>query len=288
MQPSLHFLGAVLLSILTVPAVGQQHQQQQLEQRYKSAEDGPEKLEECGCWPIYQAMLRCQKISGNSTATADCVCIPNPKGWYSSFNGCRACVAYRSWSDDNFFDNYARTIQQLFVSCTEIGGAVTSDGGSICASNAQWRACTGLREGGRGVKEPSWASYEIFGTSNKGNGTQVLNIAEYREDSEDTGKETATGTDTTTKTTATATATESDGGEVETTASSSTTTTVETPTSRGSAGVTATTATTGASAATGSADQSSAVGRLAVGGSWVMETVFGVAVIASAVTAALV
>lgn len=270
MQPSLHFLAAVL-SVFPIPALGH------LEQRYKSAQDGPDKLEECGCWPIYQAMLRCQKISGNSTATVDCVCIPNPDGWYTSFNGCRSCVAYRSYSDDNFFDNYARTIQQLLVSCTEIGGAVTSDGSSICASNAQWRACTGLREGGRGVKEPSWASYEIFGTSNRGNGTQVLNIAEYRED-----EHTGTGTGTTTTTTMT---TESDGGEVTTTASSATS---ETATSRFSVGITTTTTTTttGAPAATGTADQSSAVGRLVIGGSWV-EKALGVAMIASAVSAVL-
>ncbi|KAK3998193.1 hypothetical protein QBC44DRAFT_363721 [Cladorrhinum sp. PSN332] len=147
-----------------------------------SIPDGADKLEECGCWPIYQAMLRCQKISGNSTATRECVCIPNPDGWYSSFNGCRGCVAYRSYSDNNFFDNYARTIQQLFVSCTEKGGGVASDGASICASNSARRACTGLREGGRGDKTPSWASYEVFGTDNKGNGTQWLNIAEYKEE----------------------------------------------------------------------------------------------------------
>ncbi|KAK4168143.1 hypothetical protein QBC43DRAFT_201938 [Cladorrhinum sp. PSN259] len=147
----------------------------------KTVPDGADKLEECGCWPIYQAMLRCQKISNNSTATRECVCIPNPKGWYTSYNGCSSCVAYRSYKDDNFFDNYARTIRQLFVSCTEVGGGITSDGGSICASNAMGRACTGLREGGRGDQTLSWASYEIFKTENKGNGTQWLNIHEYRE-----------------------------------------------------------------------------------------------------------
>ena len=143
----------------------------------KSAPDGPDKLEQCGCWPIYQAMLRCQKLPRHAPLTkADdhirkCICIPNPDGWYTSLNGCKACLSPGSYDDDDFFDNMARTISQLFVSCTETGGGITSDGGSICASNAMGKACTGLREGGE-TGEKSWASFQVFGSDGRsGNGS---------------------------------------------------------------------------------------------------------------------
>ncbi|KAL2127620.1 hypothetical protein VTI74DRAFT_10393 [Chaetomium olivicolor] len=142
----------------------------------KSAPDGPTKLDDCGCWPIYQRMLKCQKLKGPDRGIRDCVCIPNPDGWYTSMNGCRACLSPGSLKDDDFFDNLSRTITQLFVSCTEVGGGVNSDGESICASNYYFEACASLKTGG----QPSWASYEVFGKGEKGNGTYVLDIAEYQ------------------------------------------------------------------------------------------------------------
>ncbi|GKU22310.1 unnamed protein product [Fusarium langsethiae] len=46
----------------------------------KEAEDSPSKLDDCGCWPIYQAMLKCQKLKFPEESAEDCVCIPNPDG----------------------------------------------------------------------------------------------------------------------------------------------------------------------------------------------------------------
>jgi hypothetical protein len=142
----------------------------------KSAPDGPTKLDDCGCWPIYQAMLKCQKLKGPNSNIEDCVCIPNPDGWYTSMNGCRACLSPGSYDDNDFFDNLSRTISQLFVSCTNAGGGINSpDGESICASNYYFEACASLKTDGK----PSWASYEVFKEGTGGNGTYVLDIAEY-------------------------------------------------------------------------------------------------------------
>ncbi|KAF5025450.1 hypothetical protein F66182_2473 [Fusarium sp. NRRL 66182] len=145
----------------------------------KSAEDGPTKLDDCGCWPIYQAMLKCQKLRGPGANTRECVCIDNPDGWYPSMDGCRNCLAPGSLSDD-FFDNVSRLVTQLFVSCTNAGGGVTSDGSSICASNAYREACVSLGTNGRA----SWASYEMFESNTKGNSSYVLEIAEYSDEEE--------------------------------------------------------------------------------------------------------
>lgn len=164
----------------------------------KSAEDSPTKLDDCGCWPIYQAMLRCQKLSGPNAKTRECVCIPNPDGWYGSMDGCRNCLAPGSL-DDNFFDNMSRLVTQLFVSCTNAGGGVTSDGTSICASNYYREACVSLGTGGK----PSWASFEVFESQTKGNASYVLDISEHGAD--DGGESSSSTGTTTTKTTATAT-----------------------------------------------------------------------------------
>ncbi|KAJ4247447.1 hypothetical protein NW762_013122 [Fusarium torreyae] len=165
----------------------------------KSAPDSPTKLDDCGCWPIYQAMLKCQKLKGSQADTRECVCIPNPDGWYPSMDGCRNCLSPGSLKDD-FFDNVSRLVTQLFVSCTEVGGGVTSDGSSICASNAYREACVSLGTGGR----KSWASFEVFEDHTKGNSTYVLDINEYGAD-----KDESTSTkDTTAKATATTTATD--------------------------------------------------------------------------------
>ena len=87
---------------------------------------------------------------------------------------CRTCLS--SGSDD-FFGLMAQTITQLFVSCTNAGGAVTSDGESLCASNAMFELCTALKDGSSG--EASWASYEKFGSeSERGYGERVLYITD--------------------------------------------------------------------------------------------------------------
>ncbi|UPL03074.1 hypothetical protein LCI18_014008 [Fusarium solani-melongenae] len=165
----------------------------------KEAADSPTKLDDCGCWPIYQAMLRCQKLKGPNANTRECVCIPNPDGWYPSMDGCRMCLS--SGSEHEFFDNMAGLVTQLFVSCTNAGGGVTSDGVSICASNYYHEACVSLGTGGRA----SWASFEEFESDTKGNSSYVLDIDEYGAD-EDTSTSTKS---TTAKTTAAETATDS-------------------------------------------------------------------------------
>ncbi|KAH6856993.1 hypothetical protein B0I37DRAFT_368960 [Chaetomium sp. MPI-CAGE-AT-0009] len=158
----------------------------------KSAPDGPSKLDECGCWPIYQTMLTCQKLKGPNSGIEDCACIPNPDGWYGSMNGCRSCLSPGSLDNDDFFDNLSRTITQLFVSCTEAGGGINSDGESICASNYYFEACASLKGDG----QPSWASYEVFAKGEKGNGTYVLDIAGSQQSSSatDTGMPQTTAT----------------------------------------------------------------------------------------------
>ncbi|KAF5714471.1 hypothetical protein FMUND_7386 [Fusarium mundagurra] len=158
----------------------------------KEADDSPSKLDDCGCWPIYQAILKCQKLKWPKQETRDCVCIPNPDGWYGSMDGCRTCLS--SNSEHEFFDNTAKLVTQLFVSCTNAGGGVTSDGNSICASNAYREACVSLGTNGK----PSWASFEQEGVS--GNGTYVLDIKEFGADDESTSTST-TSAKTTTKTT---------------------------------------------------------------------------------------
>jgi hypothetical protein len=137
----------------------------------KEAEDSPSKLDDCGCWPIYQAMLKCQKLKWPEEEAEDCICIPNPDGWYGSMDGCRTCLS--SNTDEDFFDNMAKLVTQLFVSCTNAGGAVYSDGNSICASNSYREACVSLGTDGK----PSWASFEEGDTT--GNGTYILDIEEY-------------------------------------------------------------------------------------------------------------
>ncbi|KAF4503302.1 hypothetical protein FAGAP_456 [Fusarium agapanthi] len=159
----------------------------------KEADDSPSKLDDCGCWPIYQAMLKCQKLKWPKEETRDCVCIPNPDGWYGSMDGCRTCLS--SNSEHEFFDNTAKLVTQLFVSCTNAGGGVTSDGNSICASNAYREACVSLGTNGK----PSWASFEQEGVS--GNGTYVLDIEEFGADDDESTSTSTTSPKTTTKTT---------------------------------------------------------------------------------------
>ncbi|KAM6517680.1 hypothetical protein FSOLCH5_008647 [Fusarium solani] len=190
----------------------------------KEAVDSPTKLDDCGCWPIYQAMLRCQKLKGPNADTRECVCIPNPDGWYPSMDGCRMCLS--SGSDHEFFDNMARLVTQLFVSCTNAGGGVTSDGVSICASNYYREACVSLGTGGRA----SWASFEEFESDTKGNSSYVLDIDEYGAD-EDTSTSTKS---TTAKTTAAETATDSVSATETSSTVTSTATSAGEPSSTGS------------------------------------------------------
>jgi hypothetical protein len=47
---------------------------------------GPNKLTEyTSCEPIWKTMVKCQSISGPAglgKELTDCVCVPNPDGWY--------------------------------------------------------------------------------------------------------------------------------------------------------------------------------------------------------------
>ncbi|KLO83522.1 uncharacterized protein LW93_304 [Fusarium fujikuroi] len=167
----------------------------------KEADDSPSKLDDCGCWPIYQAILKCQKLKWPKEETRDCVCIPNPDGWYGSMDGCRTCLS--SNSEHEFFDNTAKLVTQLFVSCTNAGGGVTSNGNSICASNAYREACVSLGTNGK----PSWASFEQEGVS--GNGTYVLDIKEFGADDDESTSTTSAKTTTKTSTAESSGSTES-------------------------------------------------------------------------------
>ncbi len=192
----------------------------------KSAPDSPTKLDDCGCWPIYQRMLTCQKLHWPADNVRECVCIPNPDGWYTSVNGCYACLAPGSYEDNDFFDNLSRTIRQLFASCTETGGGIVSNGTSICASNAEFQACAALRS----APQPSWASFEIFDSRKSGNGSYVLDIAEYHPQNVSTATM-ATTTGTAALATATDTASQTSAGPSTTRSSSSSSTTTTTPSS---------------------------------------------------------
>ena len=219
----------------------------------KSAPDGPSKLDDCGCWPIYQKMLTCEKLKGANSGIKSCVCIPNPDGWYTSMNGCRACLSPGSYDDNDFFDNLSRTITQLFVSCTEVGGGIVSDGESICASNSNFKACAALKTGG----QASWASYEVFASGQGGNGSYVLDIAEYQEGTSSAG----TSTSGTTILTATTT-----GGSATTTEATTGTPASSTGTSGSSAGTKTTSApssTSSTSSAMGYAGSRSLAGCIA-------------------------
>jgi hypothetical protein len=139
-----------------------------------TAEDGPSKLDECMCQPIYEAILKCQTIPFDKTGDKkirECVCIPNSRddAWYGYIHKCSNCLSPGSYE----LNNVSRLVNQLFVSCTNVGGGITSSGDSICASNAYHKACASLAVGGK----ESWASYESYGDKAKGNGTYVLELA---------------------------------------------------------------------------------------------------------------
>lgn len=144
--------------------------------------DGPNKLNECtSCKPIYQAMVKCQTIKrpgGIGDEITDCICVPNPDGWYPYILKCRDCLS--SGSSD-FFGNLATMMTQLFTSCTNAGGNVVSDGESICASNAMWNQCASLKDGSESG-ELSWASFERFSDpSQNSNATQLLDLTVPKE-----------------------------------------------------------------------------------------------------------
>jgi len=155
-----------------------------------SAADSPStKLDDCGCWPIYQRMLNCQKIidtGGNSERLLrSCVCT-DASNWQGSVNGCTGCISPGSWKEDSFFDSVTQTVIRMLLICAGTGGGprgpgtLFSDGGSICATNEEGVVCTALREG-RKTGELSWASVEIFELGREWNATQLLDIAEYVE-----------------------------------------------------------------------------------------------------------
>ncbi|KAL2181134.1 uncharacterized protein P884DRAFT_273687 [Thermothelomyces heterothallicus CBS 202.75] len=233
---------------------------------YKSAPDGPNKLDECGCGLIYQTMLRCQKLKGVNSGVRECVCIPNPDGWYGWMDGCRACLSPGSYDSQDFFDNLSRTITQLFVSCTEVGGGITSDGESICASNAYFEACAALKTDGK----TSWASYDAFSSNGAfasgegGNGTYVLNISEDQESASATPSSSGTAitrpksetSETTTASTTTTTETTPSGTEGSTTATEASVTSASgTTVATTSGSATATTTPSSAMGHTGSRSQ---------------------------------
>ncbi|KAL2268975.1 hypothetical protein VTJ83DRAFT_3821 [Remersonia thermophila] len=185
------------------------------------ADDGPTKLDDCGCEPVYEAILRCQTVPRDNTGdkkVRECVCIPNPDGWYPYMNTCRSCLSPGSYEENDFFDNFSRLVTQLFTSCTEFGGAVRSTGDSLCASNAYHETCVSLGVSGRA----SWASYEVFREKRVDNGTYVLALGEMppggwpQPSSSSSSESSSSSSSKVTKTTAAATAattTETEGAE---------------------------------------------------------------------------
>ena len=142
---------------------------------------GPDKLAACtSCEPIWKTLLKCQTISGPAglgKELEECICVPNPDGWYGYMHQCRACLS--DSNSNNFFDNLASMIGQLLTSCTNAGGNVYSKDGSICATNAMWAMCASLKDGRKDPSRVSWASFER--STNQGdnkNATFVLNIEE--------------------------------------------------------------------------------------------------------------
>lgn len=163
---------------------------------------GPRMLDDCPCGDIYKTMARCQSAGNNNVR--ECVCIPNPNGWYSWIHNCRACL-----TGNVFFENLGSTMTQLMTSCTQNGGGISSDGESICASNSGFEYCAGFQD--RSSGKSSWSSFEQYtGNRERRNGTQWLDIevprngnsnnnngkattTAHRDDAEHTGSATATG-----------------------------------------------------------------------------------------------
>ncbi|KAG7291230.1 hypothetical protein NEMBOFW57_001242 [Staphylotrichum longicolle] len=160
MLSSLPLMALAALSALPyVPGVG-------------AASSGPNALKACTyCEPIYTTMVKCQTIKrpgGIGDEITNCVCVPNPDGWYPYLHKCRDCL-----SGSDFYDTLAQMITQLFTSCTNKGGNVVSDGQSICASNAMWNLCASLNDGSDGTL--SWASFTRFSDASQNtNATQLL------------------------------------------------------------------------------------------------------------------
>ncbi|KAF4457935.1 hypothetical protein F53441_288 [Fusarium austroafricanum] len=196
----------------------------------KEAPDSPSKLEDCGCSKISDAILKCQKLKVTEN-TDDCVCMDNsnPDGWYGYMDGCRNCLS--GSGDEEFFDNVAKLVTQLFVSCTNAGGGVRSNGHSLCASNAYREACLSLGVNGK----PSWASYEVFQEKVVGNATYTLDLKGPEEKStivKSTASKTTVATAATDASTGTSTATTTASDDASATG---TAVTVTTPTSSSAA-----------------------------------------------------
>ncbi|KAK4196028.1 hypothetical protein QBC40DRAFT_287987 [Triangularia verruculosa] len=223
-----------------------------------SAEDGPDKLEKCGCTKIANAIMKCQNIDWMKTKSQkeirDCVCIPNSdreNAWYGYIHNCRACLSPGSYDINDFFDNFSRTLSQLMVSCTNAGGGVTADGNSICASNYYFEGCASLKPSSR----DSWASYEVFGRNGdeaqKGNGTRTLNLVNPNGDDTDSDSDDE-GNGVTTSSTALETSTTSAAEDAQTT-------TTQTQTETQEAGPTTETQTAATTAPAGSSAMAGAV-----------------------------
>ena len=146
--------------------------------------NGPNKLDDCQCGPIYKAITKCETIKrpgGIGDEIKQCICIPNsePDAWYGWLSKCTTCLGNGA-PPDSFYANLATMITQLFTSCTNPGGNVFSDGQSVCATNAMWSLCTSLKDGSKGT--PSWASFERSQSQgDNSNATQILNIKDFFE-----------------------------------------------------------------------------------------------------------
>jgi len=214
--PSLRLLvvGALLVAVPSASAATQ------------TAEDGPNKLDDCtSCGPIYKTMAKCQTIKrpgGIGDEITDCVCVPNPDGWYPYIHQCRDCL---SSADNDFFNNLASMMTQLLTSCTNAGGNVISDGESICASNAMWELCASLKDG-EDNGALSWASFERFKDhSSDSNVTQLLYLEGAGSGSSGSGSSSSSSSSSSSrKTSATTAAATGEGTQAVESGSASTTT----------------------------------------------------------------
>ncbi|KAF4966366.1 hypothetical protein FSARC_5936 [Fusarium sarcochroum] len=184
------------------------------------AEDSPTKLDDCGCAPIYETMQRCQKLKWPDDDTEECACIKNPDGWYGYMDLCRSCL---SNGNAGFFKLVSKHITQLFVSCTNAGGAVTSNGTSICASNAYGEACVSLAANGK----TSWASYEDFDADTVGESTYDLDLAKDNSSKDEDEDESTSATGSATKKTTSTAVDTASTDEASSTAVTATTSTGE-------------------------------------------------------------
>jgi hypothetical protein len=187
------FFSVALSALLTLPYTTTAYQ--------KGVKLGPNMLDECvACPRMYTNLYQCQKIAQpgrTGDEVRNCVCIPGYDGWYTYIDACRGCLPFTG--TDDFLGNYGRMMNTVLSVCRG-GGNITSDGTSLCASEAEFEDCMALRDSSEGE---TWVSFRMFGTDGKydSNRTMLLNLAAVK-----ANLTTSTTVESTVSTTAAATA----------------------------------------------------------------------------------